>query len=372
MIWSAAVLCALVLVAGACGGSEGPEIVFDSRPPQTDLSSSRTTVDRAPLAWVDVTGNLAGQPSECGNLGYVAAEPDSDVVIAGVALHGLWANAVGTDQWIQLGGPAQPIQNRTSSIVFDPEAPETFWQSGAYLGPGVFRTTDGGQSFEVLGDVENLDGLSVDLSDPERQTMLVGSHERGDLFRSTDGGNTWDNLAANLPPGLGYASQPLVLSRDVHLLGTYTGMAPGIFRTTDGGTNWAQVHPTGVAGLPLVTSSDPNTILWPLSNGGVARSTDGGENWDEAAPAGTLSSYNIVELSDGSLASLNGTSVVVSSRGTRWRELGPALPPFAQDAGWKGLAYSPERDAIFVWQNDCNTVVLPGAVQRLDLSPEPG
>jgi photosystem II stability/assembly factor-like uncharacterized protein len=367
-------LCALlVLVAGGCAGDEGQTLVFDDRPPTTAwwLSAAPpTTVAGQRLGpWVDVTGNLAGMPSDCGNLGYVTGHPDTDQVIAAVALNGLWANDPVTQEWLPLGG-ASPgvVANGTASIVFDRVAPNQFWASGSYTSPGAFRTTDGGQAFEPLGDIEHLDGLSVDMSDPGHLTMLAGSHERADLFRSTDGGATWTNLAPNLPPAIGFASQPLVLGAEEHLLGTFMGETPGIFRTPDGGLNWEQVHTTGVVGLPLV-SRDGASIYWPQTDGGLASSSDRGLTWRSVAPPGTLSSYNIIELADRRLASVSTKNVIVSSnQGGSWRSLGPPLPL----DGANGLAYSEARNAIFVWKNDCGDAVLPGAVQRLDLALQTG
>jgi len=68
----------------------------------SDSSSSTTTPSPSPAAnrprlspsqgnWVNVTSNLAGMASECGNMTYVSAKPNEDLVIAGVAQRGLWA-----------------------------------------------------------------------------------------------------------------------------------------------------------------------------------------------------------------------------------------------------------------------------------------
>ena len=65
-----------------------------SHPATTTSAVSRPAVPGLGQ-WVDATGNLAGKPSECGNLSYLAARPDSDQVIAGVAQQGLWASTAG-------------------------------------------------------------------------------------------------------------------------------------------------------------------------------------------------------------------------------------------------------------------------------------
>jgi len=362
-----------LLFATGCGGGSSPPLAFDSVPPTTSTTAPLTTdpsgspaTDAVQLGpWVDVTANLAGMASECGNMSYVGANPGGDQVIAGVALQGLWANDAASGQWTKLGGG---VTNRTAALVFDPEVTDRFWESGSYAGPGAFRTTDGGRTLQGLGAITHLDGLSVDLTDPNRQTMLAGSHERGDLFRSTDGGASWTNLGPRLPADIGFTSQPLVLDTQRHLLGTFHSEKSGIFLTTDGGATWQQVADNGVAGPPLVASD--GSIYWPLENSaGLVRSTDSGATWKLVTGGGVLHSYNVVELADGRLASVSQSHLIVSDdQGATWRGVGPELPA----SGAYGLTYSAVRNAIYVWQWDCGTVVPPGSVQRLDLTPPAG
>ena len=61
--------------------------------------------------WVNVTSNLAGMASECGNMSYVSAKPNEDLVIAGVAQRGLWGSRDGGVSWHRLGS------NRGSATV---------------------------------------------------------------------------------------------------------------------------------------------------------------------------------------------------------------------------------------------------------------
>jgi hypothetical protein len=362
-------LCVLAVATVACGGGEDASFVLDSTPSSTTdrdrrgPSQTTTSMARPQLGpWLDVTGNLAGQPSECGNLAYVGANPGSDQVVAGVALQGIWTNTPGSDEWTKLGEAGQ-IVNRTAAIVFDPAAPSRFWESGSYNGPGAFRSVNGGLTFEALGDLQHLAGISVDLLDPERQTLLAGSHERADLYRSTNGGATWTNLGPNLPPAIGYAGQPLVLDAQVHLVGTTGSEAAGIFRSIDGGTSWQRVMTVGAAGTPLAASD--GSIYWPVAGGGLIRSTDGGVTWVVRSASG-LSSHNVVELADGRIASLSDDHLIVSAdQGLRWQVLGPPLP--ISDA--YGLTYSALRNALFIWRWDCGEVVPSASVHRLDLTP---
>jgi hypothetical protein len=361
----------VVLVAGGCGGG-GPDITFDAGYPTTIVPSSgsplstTTTIADDSSPWVDATGNLAGMASECGNMSQLTARPGTDEVIASVARQGLWVNTPASDQWTRIDTAGPQITHRAATFVFDPDSATQYWVSGPYGDAGVFRTNDA-RTFQPLGGLQGVDGVSVDLTDPLRQTLLVGSHERADLYRSTDGGTTFTNVGPGLPPDIGFVSQPLVFDRQLHLVGTYATGSAGIFRTEDGGLTWQRVFEGGIAGPPLVARDA--SIYWLIENGGgVVRSEDDGATWTVVTGPGVVKSYNLVELADGRLATLGGDGVVVSDDdGRSWRPVGDPLPmanPF-------GLTYSQSRNAVFVWMSDCGEVVLPRSVQRLDLGPPP-
>jgi photosystem II stability/assembly factor-like uncharacterized protein len=366
--------CALVppvLLLAACGKAR-PAIEYDG-PVSTSTTSvalSTTTTAAGPQLgpWVNATGNLAGTPSECGNMSFVSGRPGTNQVLAGVALQGLWSNDGSNLDWSRIGGGAQ-IRNRTTTILYDPQVPNRFWEAGSYTGPGVVRTDDGGRSFQALGDIFAIDGVSVDFTDPGRRTMLAGGHDRPDLWRSTDGGSSWQQIAPKLPEGT-FPAWPLVIDAQTYLLGTRRGSAPTIMRTTDGGATWTDVFPGGVAGPPLVAKD--GSIYWALELGaGVVRSSDGGVTWTRVTPRGVLDSYNIVETASGDLLSVGASYALVSSdKGVTWRALGPQLPI----ADGYGVAYSEGQNAAFVWYWTCSgsDPVPADAIQRLSLTPSSG
>lgn len=300
----------------------------------------------------------------------VFVRPDRDELIAGIALQGLWSSVDGSDTWTSLGqgGGSDVITNRPSSLVFDPADPDRWWESGAYTGPGIYRTDDAGATFQQLGDAEHSDLVSVDFTDPERQTLLSGTHERPDLFRSTDGGDQWENISAGLSAGIGHATSPHVLDASTYLLGTNNGPESGVFHTTDGGQTWTKVFTGGIAGHPLVSAD--GTIQWLLHNGGgVIRSTDGGVTWT-AQPSAAINAFSedLLRLPDGRLATLGGSTVVVSTdEGATWRSVGQPYPP---DYLPNGLVYSPFRKALYIWRFDCSfeteNPIQPDAILRAD------
>jgi photosystem II stability/assembly factor-like uncharacterized protein len=285
-----------------------------------------------------------------------------------VALRGLWATEKGAAEWTPLGQGAgsASIVNRGSSIVYDPNRPNTFWESGTYSGGGVYRTDDNGRTFRQLGDVRHSNGLSVDLTDPDRRTLLSGTHEQTAVFLSRDGGATWSDISRFLPNDVGFTEQPLILDRQTYLLGTSNGTNAGVFRTVDGGNNWKPVYRGAMGGRPLVAKSD-GAIYWVTAAGGIIRSIDQGVTWANVAVGGFVypSSPYLVELPDGSLAAASRSVVVSVDHGATWRAIGPTLPILPT-----GFAYSSFRNAFYIWYFSCDPAganpIAANAILRLD------
>jgi hypothetical protein len=303
--------------------------------------------------WVNTTSNLAKLDSECGNMSFVSAKPDEDLLIAGVAVNGLWGSRDGGDSWTQLGTGAgsDMIINRTSAIIYDPTDSNKFWESGIYGGPGAYVTTDDGATFSKLGNVIHTDLLSVDLGDPERKTLLAGGHEQAQTLNlSTDGGKTWMPIGSKLPSN-SYCNNPLVIDANNLLTGctTFASGPTGIYLTTDSGGSWTSLTTSGGAGTPLRASD--GSIYWASSGeGGMTRSTDGGMTWKDVVGGGVLKSLSPIELPDGRIAALGLHAVVVSAdHGATWTEVSPPLP-YGDVAG---LAYSAPQKSFYVWHFTC-------------------
>jgi hypothetical protein len=334
-------------------------------PPPTGAGGAVTPVGATPpAAWTNVTANLAGMPSECGNTSLLASHPARDMLLTTVAKHGLWASTDGGVSWQQLWPAAgtQQITNRGSSFVFDPAHPMTFWESGIYNGPGVYRTTDDGATFTALGDAHHIDSVSVDLGDPRRQTLLAGGHEQKQtLYRSTDGGMTWTNVGANLPANTNFCTNALVLDGSTHLVGCsgYAGGTDGVFRTTDGGKTWAPTATASAAAVPLWASD--GTIYWSLIyDRGLIKSTDQGQTWTQTIQGGTLKTGHPIELPDGRIVAPGPKTLMISKdKGVSFQPVGETLP-FTPNS----ITYSPYRNAFFIEQFDCGNAVVANAISR--------
>lgn len=324
------------------------------------------TASSAFAAWVNVTGNLADMPSECGNLCLLSMVPGQDKIIAGVAKRGLWATTDGGTTWTPLGQGegSDAIINRPSRIVYDPTNATVFWESGIYNSFGVYQTTDGGKTFRHLGKITHNDYVSVDFSDPQRLTLLAGGHEQPrTVWKSVDGGRNWTNIGVNLPTGTKFSTHPLLLSALTYVVNAsgWGQGSPGVFRTTDGGSTWSSVSALEANGSPLVVAD--GTIYWELIyDRGVTRSTNQGADWVQACGGGRIKGSQLIELPDGKLAAVGGNCLKVSSdQGATWTQVAEPTPVQAA-----GVVYSPVRQAFFIWQWDCGNKVLPNAIFRYD------
>jgi hypothetical protein len=335
--------------------------------PSPTSSSDPVRISPSPGNWVNVTSNLAGMASECGNMAHVSSKPGEDLMIAGVARQGLWGSSDGGTSWHRLGGEIRSatIVNRPSSILYDPVHSNVFWESGIYNNNGVYRSDNDGTTFIALGTISHIDSVSVDFSDPDRQTLLAGGHERSrTVYRSQNGGKTWVNVGANLPAGTAFSSYPLAIDSKTLLAGlnpSWAGGTGGIFQSDDSGSTWYQASSRGGGAQPLVASD--SSIYWPDGSGSMVRGTGQGANWTwtEVAGDGTLMNVHPIELPDGRIASLDREHVVISSDyGQSWRPVGPPLP-FTP----VGLVYSDFDKAFYVWQFDCGNKVLPNAIMKL-------
>jgi len=343
---------------GGAGGS--PEDMTDAGTPYL------------PGKWVNVSRNLDGLPSGCGNMAGVWEKPNSDELIAGVAVDGLWFSTPGHADWAQLGtgtGSAV-ITNTPQLLTFDPSNSDHFWEAGIHgFGGGVYFTSDGGNTFSAVNVAYGADTVTVDFTDPDRKRLFATGHEASRAVeKSTDGGVTWTSIAGDLPDDPSFQCTVfLQVDATNYLLGCGpSGGKNAIFRTADGGKHWAQVSNGGGYPHPLVASD--GSIYWvTAANGQLLRSTDLGQTWVEVFPPNQLASRAVIELPDGRIVALSQTSLVISAdHGLHWDYASPRLPH--EQAG--SVMYSAKRKAFFITRWDCTDIVPVDAIMRFDFDYE--
>ena len=173
-------------------------------------------------------------------------------------------------------------------------------------GDGVYKTLDGGKTWKNVGlkDSRAIGKVIINPTNPDIAFVAALGHpfgpntERG-IFRTTDGGKTWEKVlykdentggidVAFDPhnPNILYAA--LWQARRTSWSMASGGPGSGIYRSNDGGTTWKRLEehglpkgPYGKIGVAVAANSDRVYALIEAHNpdGGLYRSDDGGESW---------------------------------------------------------------------------------------------
>ena len=228
---------------------------------------------------------------------------------------GIYKSADGGRVWQHLGlRDAQQI----GAILVDPQDPNRVFVAavghpyGSNSERGVFRSTDGGTSWQkVLYKDENIGAIDLAFDPTNSQKIYAvlwasrrppwttgGSYGApgSGLFKSADGGTTWQELTKGLPSGadlgrIGIAIAPSDPKRMYALV--QSEKAGGVYRSDDAGENWQRVNSESrVYGrgddfaCVRVHPKDPNTIF--IANTSTYKSTDGGKSFTaiKGAPGG--------------------------------------------------------------------------------------
>ncbi len=173
------------------------------------------------------------------------------------------------------------------------------------FGDGVYKSTDGGKTWKNIGlrDTRHIGRVIVHPRNPDTVFVAALGHaygpnaERG-IFRTTDGGKSWEKVLYrdDKTGGIDITFDPLnphVLFAALWEAGrtpwslTSGGPGSGLYRSSDGGTTWKRLEgnglPKGLLGRigVAVSGADSNRIyaLIEADEGGLYRSDDGGVKW---------------------------------------------------------------------------------------------
>lgn len=188
-------------------------------------------------------------------------------------------------QWL---GPGN-IGGRVRSIIIHPSDPQTLWL-GSVSG-GIWKTTDGGTSWAPLADFMTNLAVSSMVIDPTNPNVLyAGTGEgyfNGDsirgagVFKTTDGGTTWNQLPQTAAsPNWYYVDRLAISPADNQVILAAT--RSGIWRSADGGTTWSRRLTSSFMFDVNFDPTDASKAIASGDNGAVRYSTDGGLTWNSA------------------------------------------------------------------------------------------
>ncbi len=350
--------------------------------------------------------NISDGYFQTGSIGDIAVyQNDPRIVYVGTGSDGIRSNVItgrGMYKSMDSGQTWQHIglinSGQTGAVVIHPQNPDMVFVGaiGQAFGPsedrGVFRTSNGGKTWEkvlFLSDTLGCSDIELHPTDPniiyagmwraERKpwTIISGSTEGG-IYRSADGGDTWDKMKSGLPTGIvgkiDFAVSPQMPDRVWALI--EASEKGGVYKSEDKGISWSlvstkhalldrpfyycnidvnpqnsnslyvsatQFHHSMDGGITWQRISTPHgdnhgvwinpndTMLWIQCNDGGANVTrDGGKTWSSQTNQNTAELYQ-VEIDDDFPYNLyagqqdNSTIMV------------PSTPPYNSIAGYQGF-----------------------------------
>lgn len=247
-----------------------------------------------------------------------------------IGLVGIFA-FISLPQSVSAQDPVIPVRNAIISVAVMPGAPDTVLAGtlNAPDPPGVYRTTDGGEGWERASDGldENV-SISGVVFDPQNVGLaFAGDGGVGLLYRSRDGGITWrevsgfrELLTANSAVGELYAT--VERGRTVFYACTRFN---GVFRSTNGGNSWQQLN-SGLGGdasrvRELVQFNDQ---LYAGTHAGLYRLPSGSEQWVAVStfPAGNIVFSLVTDEVNDVIYAGTGGGIYRSTDGDTWERLG--------------------------------------------------
>jgi photosystem II stability/assembly factor-like uncharacterized protein len=238
-----------------------------------------------------------------------AVGQDPLLIYVGAAGGGVWKS---NDGGLTFKSVFDDYTQSIGAIAIDPKEPKNVWvgtgeswtRNSTSVGDGLYKTTDGGDSWQRVG-LESSERIArVQVSPADGNTVwacatghLWNSHPDRGVYKTTDGGKTWKKvLYVDADTG---CSDLAIDPQDPSIL--YAGMwqfrrtpssfssggkGSGLYKSTDGGETWRQVKsglPAGDKGrVAVVVAPSRTSVVYALvesKDTALYRSDDTGESW---------------------------------------------------------------------------------------------
>ncbi len=171
--------------------------------------------------------------------------------------------------WTALG-PGN-VGGRTRALLINPKEPEIMFAAAA--SGGVWKTTDGGRSWNALTDLlPNLAVNALAFAPNNPEIIYAGTGEgyfnsdamRGaGIFRSFDGGNTWRRLEGTGTADFYYVNDIVISPNNYNRI--YAATNRGVMRSNDGGASWTQAfdesYNNGCSDLVIRTDQPTDVVF---------------------------------------------------------------------------------------------------------------
>ncbi|WP_115462513.1 VPS10 domain-containing protein [Winogradskyella aurantiaca] len=259
--------------------------------------------------------NISDGHFKMGTVGAIAvSESDPNIVVVGMGEHaargvmtsmgdGVYKSMDAGKTWTHLG---LEKTRHISDVIIHPTNPDIIFISaqGAQYAPsedrGIYKTTDGGKNWTKVFYIDTTTGcssISMDYNNPRILYASMWQHRRypwymesggksSGLFKSTDGGTTWNEMTEGLPEDLGKSgiSVSRADSETVYAVIEAEGEKAGVYKSTNAGDKWTQVNKDRInitrSWYYMEIFADPqNANVVYVLNAPVMKSIDGGKSF---------------------------------------------------------------------------------------------
>ncbi len=325
----------------------------------TDASADRFTI--SPSALSGLKFRLIGPASYSGRIADFAVNPENpSEYYVGTASGGLWKTE-------NKGTTFTPVFDKQpvfsiGALAIDPGNPKIVWvgtgennsQRNLAYGDGVYKTTDGGKSFKNMG-LKKSEHIGKIIINPDNTNIVyVASQgpawgpggDRG-LYKTNDGGKSWERILY-IGDYTGISDiemdprNPDILYATAHQRErrVYSkingGPESAVYKSVDAGKNWYKLTmglPSGDIGRIglAIAPANPDIVYamieLPESTGGFYRSDDMGESWTKMSNEIAGSPQYYVEIyadpqDPDRVISMDVRNMVTNDGGKTWEQLG--------------------------------------------------
>ncbi|MEK6480353.1 glycosyl hydrolase [Catalinimonas sp. 4WD22] len=257
--------------------------------------------------------NISDGQIKTGSVGAIAvAESDPNVIYAGMGEHairgvmtthgdGVYKSTDAGKTWKHIG---LDKTRHISDVIIHPENPDVVYVSaqGAAHGPteerGIYKTTNGGESWEkvlYVDEKSGASGLTMDMTNPRILYAAFWEHQRypwkvksggegSGIYKSTDAGESWEELTEGLPELMGKIGISVSRANPNRIWANIEAEEGGVYRSHDGGENWTLVSSDRVTQARswyymevFADPQDEETVY--VLNAPMLKSIDGGKTF---------------------------------------------------------------------------------------------
>lgn len=218
--------------------------------------------------------------------------------------------------------------------------------------------------------------VNVVAVDPVNSSRIYIGSPAGGIWRSNDGGNTWQQPTTDRLPSIGVSAIAIDFTNtDILYIGTGDGDASdtysnGVLKSTDGGITW---QATGLSWSltqsrtisKLLIDPANHLVLYAATNNGIYKTTDGGATWNNVKAGG----YKDMEFRPGNSQALYicGTAFYkTEDGGATWAQITTGLAP-AANVNRLALAVTPaDSNYVYVTAGDAGSSGFFGMYRSTD------